>query len=198
MQELLGIFSAFGLSTSAGLNAYIPLLCTGIMARMGWFKLDAPYDILQNPWVIGGISVLLVIELVVDKIPGADHVNDMIQTLIRPVAAAIAFAAAAGVITDVNPYLAMGIGLFLGGGVHATKAAVRPVVNLASFGTGAPVVSSIEDGVALMASVLAILVPVLSAIFVVLMIVIAVWMIRKIFARKRELVPPPVIAPAQA
>ena len=31
--DVLGIFSAFGLSASAGLNAYIPLLVVALLAR---------------------------------------------------------------------------------------------------------------------------------------------------------------------
>ena len=34
MEMLLGIFSAFGLSASAGLNAYIPLLVVGVIATL--------------------------------------------------------------------------------------------------------------------------------------------------------------------
>ena len=33
MELLTGIFTAFGLSASAGLNAYIPLLLVGLLAR---------------------------------------------------------------------------------------------------------------------------------------------------------------------
>ena len=33
MELLTGLFSAFGLSASAGLNAYIPLLIIALMAR---------------------------------------------------------------------------------------------------------------------------------------------------------------------
>ncbi|MEO7908891.1 MAG: DUF4126 domain-containing protein, partial [Roseiflexaceae bacterium] len=33
MNEIVSIFSAFGLSTAAGLNAYLPLLTVGLLAR---------------------------------------------------------------------------------------------------------------------------------------------------------------------
>jgi hypothetical protein len=33
MDLLLGVFTAFGLSASAGLNAYIPLLVVGVIAH---------------------------------------------------------------------------------------------------------------------------------------------------------------------
>ena len=50
MDALFGIMSAFGLSASAGLNAYIPLLVVGVLGHYtNWIKLTAPYDLLANP-----------------------------------------------------------------------------------------------------------------------------------------------------
>ena len=50
MELLTGIFTAFGLSASAGLNAYIPLLLVGLLARYtGLIHLNQPWDTLSNP-----------------------------------------------------------------------------------------------------------------------------------------------------
>ena len=92
MSELSHLFSAFGLSSAAGLNAYIPLLTVAIMANRGALHLASPFDVLGSGWCIALLIVLLIVELVVDKVPGADHVNDVIHTAIRPAAAAILFA----------------------------------------------------------------------------------------------------------
>src|SRR4030042_3648235 len=63
MDSLLGVLSAFGLSASAGLNAYIPLLVVALMAKLTpWIKLSAPWDTLTSWWVIGILGVLLLIE----------------------------------------------------------------------------------------------------------------------------------------
>ena len=94
MDALFGIMSAFGLSASAGLNAYIPLLAVGGIAHYtDWIKLNPPYDMLANPWVLIVIGVLLIIEMLADKFPAVNHINDAIQTVIRPAAGAIVFAA---------------------------------------------------------------------------------------------------------
>ena len=93
MEALLGIGSAFGLSTSAGLNAYIPMLMVSILGRVGWLDLGEPFNIMESWWVIGLLSVLLVIEIFVDKIPAVDTLNDVINTFIRPAAGALLFAA---------------------------------------------------------------------------------------------------------
>ena len=146
MEGLLGIFTAFGLSSSAGLNAYMPLLVVALLARFtDLVTLNPPWNALESWWTIGVLTVLLLIEVVVDKVPAVDSINDVIQTLIRPAAGAVLFAASAGVISDVHPVLALVCGLLVAGGVHAVKATARPLVTGASGGVLNPVVSVIED-----------------------------------------------------
>src|SRR3972149_9022296 len=101
MDLLLGIFSAFGLSASAGLNAYIPLLVVGVVAHYtDWITLNSPWDLLANPWILILLGILVLMEMLADKFPAVNHVHDAIQTFVRPAAGAIAFAASAKVITD--------------------------------------------------------------------------------------------------
>ncbi|TET54001.1 MAG: DUF4126 domain-containing protein [Anaerolineales bacterium] len=179
---MLGLATAFGLSTSAGLNAYIPLLVVSLLSRLTTLvTLNPPFDALESWWVIGTVSVLLVIEILVDKVPAADTVNDVIQTLFRPAAGAFLFAATTEAI-DVSPVLAAICGVVLAGGVHAAKAAARPVLNTLTAGVAAPIVSTIEDTISLVASILAILAPLLIAALILLSLALFVWW----YARRRE------------
>jgi Domain of unknown function (DUF4126) len=166
MEALTGIITAFGLSGSAGLNAYIPLLLVAVLGRFEVIKLSSPFDILTSWPAIIAIGVLLVIELVVDKVPGADHVNDVVQTFVRPAAGAVLFAANTGVITSIDPTVALIIGLVLAMGVHGAKVATRPVVNATTMGVGAPFISLAEDAVSAIGSLLAIFFPVVFLFFV--------------------------------
>ena len=165
-----GIGAAFGLSSSAGLNAYIPLLIVALATRFPlnqpFLALQEPYNFIGNSWVIAILVVLLLIETLVDKIPAVDTINDFIQTFIRPTAGAILFAANAEIITEVSPIIALACGLILAGGVHATKGVVRPVVTATTAGTGNWIVSIIEDVAAFILSLLSILVPLVAIIFV--------------------------------
>jgi hypothetical protein len=182
--DILNLFSAFGLSSAAGLNAYLPLLIVALTARFtNLVHLNEPWDILTSWWVIGVLAVLLVIEMTVDKIPAADTVNDVIHTLIRPVAGAILFAANSGAIGEVNPVLAMVAGLLVAGGVHAVKATARPVVTATTAGTGNWLVSIIEDVISLVTSILAILVPIVLVFLLVIFILAAAWWWHKRRAR---------------
>jgi hypothetical protein len=191
MTALGGIGAAFGLSTSAGLNAYIPLLVVALAARFPadnpLLRLAEPYDLLGNGWVIGLLVVLLFVEMTVDKIPAVDTLNDIIQTVIRPSAGAILFAANADVITGVSPLLALLAGLILAGGVHATKGAARPVVTATTAGTGNWFVSLVEDIIAVFVSILSVLLPLLAILFVVSIVALFVILYRR-RRRRRQIV----------
>jgi len=174
MDLLLGIFTAFGLSASAGLNAYIPLLVVGVIAHYTeWITLNNPWDLLANPWVLIVLGILVIIEMLADKIPAVNHINDAIQTFIRPAAGAIAFAASAKVITDIHPVVALICGLLISGSVHAVKSvAVRPAVTATTGGAGNVPVSIAEDIFATVMSILAIVIPIMVGIILIVMIVL--------------------------
>jgi hypothetical protein len=177
MDALFGIMTAFGLSASAGLNAYIPLLVVGVIAHYtDWIKLSTPYNLLANPWVLIVVGVLLIIEMLADKIPAINHVNDIIQTGIRPAAGAIIFAASAHAITNVNPVIAIICGLLVSGSVHVVKsAAVRPAVTATTGGAANVPVSIAEDLVATVVSILSIVIPVLVVVFLVIFVALIIW-----------------------
>jgi hypothetical protein len=180
MEMLLGIFSAFGLSASAGLNAYIPLLVIGVIAHYfpATLTLSPPFDTLANPWILILLGILVIIEMVADKVPAVNHVNDLIQTIIRPVAGAIVFAASAQVITDIHPLLALACGVLMAGGVHVVKAAaLRPAVTATTGGAGNVPVSIAEDIVAFFTSLFSILIPIVIGIILIVLFAMAIWWI---------------------
>lgn len=167
MTALAGISTSFGLASAAGLNAYLPLLIVALTARFtDLIELQPPYDALTSWPVIGLLVVLLTIEIFVDKVPAVDSVNDVIQTFVRPLAGAVLFAANSNVISNMHPVLALACGLLLAGGVHAAKATARPVVTASSGGLLNPLVSLGEDVLSAVTTVLAILVPIVVAFFV--------------------------------
>jgi hypothetical protein len=187
MMELFGILSAFGLSASAGLNAYIPLLVVALLARFtDLLKLQPPYDALTSWWTIGLLVVLSIIEFFADKVPAVNHVNDLIQSFVRPAGGAIVFAASANLITDVHPVLSLGLGLVVAGGVHAVKSlAVRPAVTATTGGAGNLPVSMAEDLVSTVISILSVVVPVFIACLLVLVTAWVIWWIYR-RAKKRQ------------
>ncbi|HEX9093775.1 MAG TPA: DUF4126 domain-containing protein [Coriobacteriia bacterium] len=176
------LLTALGLAIPAGLNAYIPLLAVAVAQKVGWLQLREPYSLLGEWWAIVLIAVLLAVELVADKVPAVDHINDVIQTVIRPVAGGLLAIAVSPASSSVHPVLVVVAGVIVAGAVHAAKATTRPVVNTATAGFGAPVVSAIEDGVAAVTTFVALAAPYLVGLAVILLAVLF-W---RLWARKRS------------
>lgn len=177
MELLTGVMAAFGLSASAGLNAYIPLLVIALTARYtDLIQLSSPWDALTSWWIIGLLIVFSLIEFFADKVPAINHANDAIQTFVRPVAGAIVFAASANVFTELHPVLALGAGILVSGTVHAVKSVVvRPAVTVTTGGAGNVPVSVAEDMFATFLSIMAIIIPVVIAFVFISGTALVVW-----------------------
>lgn len=189
IEALLGIFSAFGLSASAGLNAYIPLLAISLIGKFtDAINLTTPWNTLESWWVIGVLVFLSLVEFFVDKIPFVHHINNILQTFIRPVAGAIAFASATDAVTEINPVFSLMLGLLIAGGVHTTKSAVvRPMLSLTTGGTANTPVSIAEDIISAVVSIVAIVLPVVVAVLLILATTSIIWwMWRRANREKQE------------
>ncbi len=167
---LLGTASAFGLAAASGLNATLPLLIVGMLARIGLLTLAAPFDALASDIALGGLAVLAVGEIAADKIPGADSVVQVIQTPLTLGAGAILFASQNSMIESLSPGLAILVGLLTAGGIHTLRALARPVINVATMGIGGPVASIVEDIGAVGLTLLALLAPILAVVGLVVLV----------------------------
>lgn len=78
------------------------------------------------------VAVLLAVEIVADKVPALDSVNDTAVT--DP-----------GDFASTGQWVPVAIGVVTALVVHLTKTAVRPAANVATAGTAAPVLSTLED-----------------------------------------------------
>jgi hypothetical protein len=194
---VLEALTGSGLAASAGLNAYIPLLTMGLLARYtDTVTLPGGWQWLSNGWVIGILAVLLAVEVVADKIPVVDHVNDVVQTVVRPTAGGLAFGAgsASETVTVADPgaffgshqWVPVAAGMVIALCVHGVKAASRPVVNATTAGMGAPVASTAEDLGSVVLSLVAILLPVLVLLGLVVLLFGGWWAVRRRRAGKRE------------
>lgn len=194
---VLELLTGIGLATSAGLNAYIPLLMIGVLARYtDLITLPTTWQWLENGWTLTILAGLLVIEVVADKIPVVDHINDVIQTVIRPGAGGIAFGAATssqtvtvqdpGEFFTSNQWMPIAAGIVISLIVHGIKAASRPVVNVSTAGLGAPVASATEDAFSVTMAFVAIIFPVLIIIFLIGLIWFFVVLRRRRKRRKAE------------
>lgn len=183
--------TGLGLAGPAGLNAYIPLLVLAIADRAtSRIDLEQPYDFISSTWGILILLALLTFEIIVDKIPGFDHANDLLQSVVRPAAGAVLLMAVTNEQGVINPVVAMLLGLGAAGGVHAVKTVSRPAVTVSTGGAGNPIVSLIEDGVALFVSIMAILLPILAVVSFVILAIFVYWSYSRVRRLLRRSGPP--------
>lgn len=194
---MLEFLTGTGLAAAAGLNAYIPLLVVGLSSRfLDWVQLPSAWAWLENEWVLVILGVLFVIEIVADKIPAVDTVNDWIQTIIRPTAGGILFGSGSAsetvAVTDPasffasNQWVPIVIGIVLSLLVHTGKSLARPAANAVTAGVAAPVLSVAEDVSSVVLSLFAILFPVLVIVGLAGLAVGLVALVRRMRRRRRE------------
>ena len=171
MDGIAGYFTALGLSTAAGLNAYIPLLTVGLLNRYtDLIDLPAPWDHLGDPLVLGVVGVVGVSDFIGDKVPIVDHVLHLIGTVVAPVVGGVlAFASATAF--DVSPGLTVPLGVAAALATQVGRTAARPVSTVTTGGGANPAVSFAEDGVSGALSITALVWPVVTAVLAVIVLV---------------------------
>ena len=197
MEQLL---TGLGLSTAAGLNAYIPMLMLGLLARfIDVVALPQGWSWLENGWVLTIVAVLLAVEVIADKVPALDSINDTVQTFVRPASGGIVFgsgtAAQTAAVADPGQWASSGgwipvaVGAAIALVVSLTKTAVRPAANVATAGVAAPVLSTVEDIASFSLVFIALLIPVLVLV-VLAALVWAGWRLWRRIRRGGRAAPP--------
>ena len=178
-EAAIGLMTALGLSTATGLNAYLPLLILGGLAR--WtdlITLDAPYDTLAEPGVMLAIGVIAIVDFVGDKVPALDSVLHAIGLVVAPVAGAlVALAATCNDVVD--PAFAVVVGVAAAGATHGARSIVRPASTAFTGGAGNPVLSLGEDTVSTVLSFSAVIVPVVAFLMGVVLAWLLFWGVRR-------------------
>lgn len=186
---MFAALTAAGLSAAAGLNAYVPFLIVALLARFtDVFNLPSGLEWIQSGWAIAIAAVLLISEIVLDKIPAVDSVNDMVGTAIRPGVGGLIAAASQHNTLDSSTFMqhhtwipVLG-GILIAGVVHTGKATARPAINVASLGVGAPIVSATEDVTSVGLSFVAIFAPML----VILALALLAWALWALWRRVKR------------
>lgn len=147
---ILTLLAGAGWSLSSGLNAYLPLLILALTDRIGnSFNLESPFS-----WISTNVGILVLLfvlplELVGDKIPRIDRVNDLAHTALRPLAGGFCFMAVASEAGDLNIWFAAALGVAIAGATHLWKMRSRVAITRGTAGLGNPFASTLEDGVAI-------------------------------------------------
>ncbi len=185
-EAILALVAALGLSSTAGLRAVATLFAIGVVSDIHvaghpLLVLSGHFAVLGSMPVLILLGVLTIAEVIIDKVPGLDSLNDVIHTVIRPIVGAVIVAGTANSLSDTNVWAAAAVGAILAFGVHATKTTTRVATTATTAGMGNPIISVMEDlltvGAILLVvvgkSIAILIAPVLGLILLVVVILIA-------------------------
>ena len=184
--ETLGF--VLGTSFASGLNLYATVAAAGIFQRMGLVHLPDSLQILSHPIVLGVAVTLFIVEFIADKIPYVDSAWDALHTFIRPPAAALLSYSAFG---SVPEEWKIGAALLAGSVAltsHSAKATTRAAANTSPEPVSNWVLSVFEDGLSVFLVWMAAQHPLLTAGIVVVLLIAAVLLIRKLWRFTRQIV----------
>jgi Domain of unknown function (DUF4126) len=175
---LTTLLTALGLSSTAGLRAYLPLLILGIASDIrgpdgvALLPVQDQFHVLGNPIVLGVLAVLVVLEFLADKVPGVDHISDIVHTVIRPAAGALIMAGSANTLSDESKIAAAVVGALVALATHFMKAGTRAAVTTTTAGVGNPFASFLEDILVVGVILLLVLAPIVGFIALVLLLIL--------------------------
>lgn len=180
-QTLLGVIAGVGLSAACGFRVFVPMLVAAIAIRSGALQAADGFQWLGSAPALIALSVATVLEIGAYYIPGLDHLLDTIAT---PAAVVAGTLVTASFVTDVEPWFRWTLAAIAGGGaaalVQAATVAARTVSGACTFGLANPLVATAELVGASMASVAAVLAPLLA---LALLLAAAAWLARRVWRR---------------
>jgi hypothetical protein len=194
METLLSICVGIGLSAACGFRVFAPLLVMSIAAHSGHLALGPGFEWISSYPALIAFSVATCVEIAGYYIPWVDHFLD---TLATPAAIIAGTLVTASAVTDLSPFLKWTLAVIAGGGaaglVQGATVVTRGASTVTTGGLANPLVSTLELVGAVLTSVLAIVVPVLTVVLVAALLLV---LGRKVFRRFRGTPPAPAIPTA--
>lgn len=178
---------SMGAAWASGLNLYAACAMLGLMGATGSIDLPGGLQMLENPWVIAAAGAMYVVEFFADKVPGVDSGWDAIHSFVRIPAGAVL---AATVFADAGApqMIAAGAaGGTLAAASHTIKAATRLLINTSPEPVSNWTASVSEDVAVVGGLWLALAHPAVFIGALVLFILVAIWLLPKLWRGVRAL-----------
>ena len=186
-QSLIQVIAlTMGVAWASGINLYATVATLGLAGASGYIDLPDTLHIVQDPLVIVAACFMYCVEFFADKTPGVDTGWDALHTFIRIPAGALL---AAGAVGEVDPALAVAVGL-VGGGVsaatHSAKAGTRVMLNTSPEPFSNWAASFAEDIAVLGGLWIALNHPLLFVFGFVLFMLLLAWLLPKVWRAVRN------------
>lgn len=173
-----GLMLGVALSAGSGFRIFIPLLTSNLAARFGWVDLSENFAWMASDTATVVLLVATLAEIAAYYIP---FIDNLLDTIAMPSSVAAGTILTSQFLEINDPAIQWGLGLLAGGGVAGTVQTGTSLLRLGSTkftaGLGNGVVSTIENIISTVVSLVAVWLPIFMGILTLLFLI---WLFKKI------------------
>lgn len=187
-----------GLPFVVGIKPYATFLVFGLLLRTGYIVdpsfLDPRFEFFKSATCLVVVGFLFLIDTLADKIPGVDHISDLVHTILKPIAGALLGFVSVGALqtNDLLGIISVAMAVFGGGAIalatHVTKATMRVASTKFTAGFANPVISFGEDVLVAVGTFTLVRHPAIFGALILVLLLIFCLLAPKIFAAFRLVV----------
>jgi hypothetical protein len=176
MEPFLSFLVGIGLSAACGFRVFVPLLVVSIASHTGHLHLASGFEWMGSTAALIAFATATALEIAGYYVPWVDNLLD---TIASPAAVIAGTIVTASLVAEMSPFLKWALAVIAGGGiaglVQGTTVLVRGASSAGTGGLANPILATAELGGSLIASILSLVVPVLVALAIVVLLVLAGW-----------------------
>jgi hypothetical protein len=177
MENIIPILLGIGLSVATGFRVFLPFLIVSALSLLGFIQISDNFSWIGTTPALITFGLATIIEVVAYLIPWIDNALDTISIPLSIIAGTILMVS---VTTELSPLIQWVLAIITGGsiaGIIKTGASItRLTSSLTTGGIGNSAVSTVESGLSIGITLLAVFIPIIAGLLVIL---ILVWIILK-------------------
>ncbi|MBR5214000.1 MAG: DUF4126 domain-containing protein [Akkermansia sp.] len=198
IQLAIALCAGFSLSAACGFRIFVPLLAMALSARFAGLSIDSSFAWVTGDAAILTLSVATIAEILAYYIPLFDNLLDSIAV---PGAILAGGIVSFGLLGDMPEWLQWSVSIIGGSGaagsVQMGTTTARTLSSAGTAGAANPIISTLENILSIIGTIMAVFLPILAAIGALVFIIISLFFMRRIITklRRKKQAPTPTTMP---
>jgi hypothetical protein len=184
---ILSAFIGIGLAAATGFRVFLPMFAVSLASYFQWIPMNEQFEWLTGLPALITTGIATIVEILSYYIPVIDNLLDTISVPMATIAGSVLFASQ---FVDLGTLPQWGLALIAGGGTAATIstgfAGIRAASTATTAGAGNSIVGTTETAGAGIMTILAILLPVIAAIFAIGIVILMIFLGRKAWRKLKN------------
>lgn len=194
----IALCAGFSLSAACGFRIFVPLLAMALSARFAGLSIDSSFAWVTGDAAILTLSVATIAEILAYYIPLFDNLLDSIAV---PGAILAGGIVSFGLLGDMPEWLQWSVSIIGGSGaagsVQMGTTTARTLSSAGTAGAANPIISTLENILSIIGTIMAVFLPILAAIGALVFIIVSLFFMRRIITklRRKKQAPTPTTMP---